>query len=158
MNDSAMAALLVWTGLHVILMLALALNVSRHRFQSDKDEDYDERRLVKAIRAHGNNIEYVPIILFCIALLGRGWGRPPSGFMPFAPPCSSPACSMRTAYSSSPTLPKSQGDWKFRHLGGHAGHRDCARLPGPRTASTERRPSRAARNGSARHPCAVNPS
>ena len=69
MNDSAIAALLVWTGLHVILMLALALNVSRHRFQSDKDEDYDERRLVKAIRAHGNNIEYVPIILFCIALL-----------------------------------------------------------------------------------------
>lgn len=69
MNDSAIAALLVWTGLHVILMLALALNVSRHRFQSDKDEGYDERRLVKAIRAHGNNIEYVPIILFCIALL-----------------------------------------------------------------------------------------
>ena len=69
MNDSAIAALLVWTGLHVILMLALALNASRHRFQSDNDEGYDERRLVKAIRAHGNNIEYVPIILFCIALL-----------------------------------------------------------------------------------------
>ena len=69
MNESAIAALLVWTGLHVILMLALALNVSRHRFQSDSDEGYDERRLVKAIRAHGNNIEYVPIILFCIALL-----------------------------------------------------------------------------------------
>lgn len=68
MNDSAIAALLVWTGLHVILMLALALNVSRHRFQSEK-EGYDERRLTKAIRAHGNNIEYVPIILFCIALL-----------------------------------------------------------------------------------------
>lgn len=69
MNDSAIAALLVWTGLHVILMLALALNVSRHRFQSDNEEGYDERRLQKAIRAHGNNIEYVPIILICIALL-----------------------------------------------------------------------------------------
>ena len=69
MNDPAIAALLVWTGLHTILMLALALNVSRHRFQSDKEEGYDERRLHKAIRAHGNNIEYVPIILFCIALL-----------------------------------------------------------------------------------------
>ena len=68
MNDSAIAALLVWTGLHVILMLALALNVTRHRFQS-ANEGYDERRLEKAIRAHGNNIEYVPIILFCIALL-----------------------------------------------------------------------------------------
>ena len=68
MNDSAVAALLVWTGLHVLLMLALALNVSRHRFQSG-NEGYDERRLEKAIRAHGNNIEYVPIILFCIALL-----------------------------------------------------------------------------------------
>ena len=68
MNDSAIAALLVWTGLHVILMLALALNVTRHRLMAQK-EGYDERRLEKAIRAHGNNIEYVPIILFCIALL-----------------------------------------------------------------------------------------
>ncbi len=68
MNESAITALLAWTGLHVLLMLSLALNVSRHRFQS-ANEGYDERRLVKAIRAHGNNIEYVPIILFCIALL-----------------------------------------------------------------------------------------
>ena len=68
MNDPAIAALLVWTGLHVILMLALALNVTRHRLQA-ATEGHDERRLEKAIRAHGNNTEYVPIILFCIALL-----------------------------------------------------------------------------------------
>ena len=68
MNDSALAALLVWTGLHVLLMLTLALNVTRHRLQSG-NEGYDEQRLERAIRAHGNNIEYVPIILFCIALL-----------------------------------------------------------------------------------------
>ena len=68
MNDPAIGALFVWIGLNVMLTLALALNVTRHRFKSGS-EGYDEQRLEKAIRAHGNNIEYVPIVLVCISLL-----------------------------------------------------------------------------------------
>ena len=68
MADTTIHALALWAGLHTLLMLGLALNVTRHRFKSGT-EGYDERRLERAIRAHGNNIEYVPIILLGVALL-----------------------------------------------------------------------------------------
>ena len=44
----------------------LAVNVVRHRFKGDSG---DEVMLNKAVRAHGNNIEYVPITLIGLALL-----------------------------------------------------------------------------------------
>lgn len=68
MADSTIYVLALWCGLHMLLMLGLALNVTRHRFKSGT-EGYDERRLERAIRAHGNNIEYVPMVLLGVALL-----------------------------------------------------------------------------------------
>ena len=127
MNDSAIAALLVWTGLHVILMLALALNVTRHRFQS-ANEGYDERRLERAIRAHGNNIEYVPIILFCIALLVARWRQPHLGSCPLRHAVRRTLVPRARNTAVRPAA-QVQSDRQFRHLGGHAGHRDCADLP-----------------------------
>ena len=60
--------LMLWAGINTLLMLGLALNVTRHRFQA-ANEGYDQSRLERAIRAHGNNIEYVPVILLGMALL-----------------------------------------------------------------------------------------
>ena len=68
MDTTTIAALATWTGLHTLLMLGLALNVTRHRLRAGAEGSNPEV-LDKAIRAHGNNIEYVPIILFGIALL-----------------------------------------------------------------------------------------
>lgn len=66
-----MAAVSLWVAANALLMLGLALNVTRHRLNTGQP-GYDDVRLDKAIRAHGNNIEYVPIILLMLYLLGQG--------------------------------------------------------------------------------------
>ena len=64
------SALALYVGLNLLLTLVLAINVVRHRF---KGESGDPVALEKAVRAHGNNTEYVPIILvgLCVtAMMG----------------------------------------------------------------------------------------
>jgi uncharacterized membrane protein YecN with MAPEG domain len=64
------SALALYVGLNLLLTLVLAINVVRHRF---KGESGNPVALEKAVRAHGNNTEYVPIILvgLCVtAMMG----------------------------------------------------------------------------------------
>ena len=68
MHESAIATVATWTGLNVILTLVLAINVSLNRRKGLLGNG-DERRLEAAIRAHGNNIEYVPMVLIAILSL-----------------------------------------------------------------------------------------
>ena len=70
LEQSGLQAVALWAGLHLATTLVLALNVVRRRLGQDPDPDGP---LHKAVRAHGNNIEYVPIILLgqvVLALLG----------------------------------------------------------------------------------------
>ena len=66
MNEAAMQAVALWVGLNVGLMFLLAMNVVRYRRMG---ETADPARLEGAIRAHGNNTEYVPVILLGMAML-----------------------------------------------------------------------------------------
>lgn len=63
-----MNALALWSGLNLLLMLLLALNVSRLRIRNMRTP-VDPEELEKAVRAHGNNIEYVPAALVGLLLL-----------------------------------------------------------------------------------------
>ena len=70
MEAAQTSALALYVGLNLLLTLGLAINVVRHRFKGDSG---DPVMLEKAVRAHGNNIEYVPIILIglgVIAMMG----------------------------------------------------------------------------------------
>ena len=66
MNEVAMQAVALWVGLNIGLMFMLAMNVVRYRRMG---ETADPARLEGAIRAHGNNTEYVPVILLGMAML-----------------------------------------------------------------------------------------
>ena len=66
MNEAAMQAVALWVGLNVGLMFMLAMNVVRYRRMGEAG---DPARLEGAIRAHGNNTEYVPVILLGMMLL-----------------------------------------------------------------------------------------
>ena len=60
------SALALYVGLNLLLTFLLALNVVRHRFKGDSADQF---MLEKAVRAHGNNIEYVPIILIGLGVM-----------------------------------------------------------------------------------------
>ena len=60
------SALALYVGLNLLLTLVLAINVVRHRFKGDSG---DPVALEKAVRAHGNNTEYVPIILVGLGVM-----------------------------------------------------------------------------------------
>ena len=62
----ALPSLALWVGLNMLLTLGLALNVTRLRFGQAAGKVEDDE-LDRGVRAHGNNIEYVPF-----ALLGMG--------------------------------------------------------------------------------------
>ena len=66
MNEAAMQAVALWVGLNIGLTFLLAMNVVRYRRMG---ETADPARLEGAIRAHGNNTEYVPVILLGMAML-----------------------------------------------------------------------------------------
>ena len=51
---------------NLLLTCLWALNVVRHRFKGDS---VDQVKLEKAVRAHGNNTEYVPIILIGLGVM-----------------------------------------------------------------------------------------
>lgn len=69
-NTEAFKALALWASLNLGLMLALALNTFRWRFKEGVAVGLsDSAGLERAIRAHGNNTEYVPGILLGLLIL-----------------------------------------------------------------------------------------
>ena len=68
MEAAQLNALSLWVGLNLLLTLLLALNVVRNRFKAQGDSG-DPVILEKAVRAHGNNTEYVPGILIGLGLM-----------------------------------------------------------------------------------------
>ena len=60
MEAAQTGALALSVGLNICFNFLFALNVVRRRFKGDSA---DQVMLEKAVRAHGNNTEYVPIIL-----------------------------------------------------------------------------------------------
>ena len=82
MSDTAIAALqaaALWTGINLALMLALGLNVTRLRMRTGIPVGAgDDPVLERAVRAHGNNTEYVPgalLALLALALVGHPAGQ-----------------------------------------------------------------------------------
>lgn len=68
MDPIAVAGL--WAGLNLGLMLLLGLNASRVRIQSKVIVGIGGNdRLERAIRAHGNNTEYVPGLVICLIMM-----------------------------------------------------------------------------------------
>ena len=68
MEAAQLSALSLWIGLNVLLTFLLAMNVVRNRFKA-QGEAGDPVLLEKAVRAHGNNTEYVPSILIGLGLM-----------------------------------------------------------------------------------------
>ena len=66
MDTVQISALALYVGLNLLLTFLLALNVVWHRFRRDS---VDQVMLEKAVRAHGNNTEYVPIILIGLGVM-----------------------------------------------------------------------------------------
>jgi uncharacterized membrane protein YecN with MAPEG domain len=66
MEVAQTSALALYVGLNLLLTFVLAINVVRHRFKGDSA---DQVMLEKAVRAHGNNTEYVPIILVGLGVI-----------------------------------------------------------------------------------------
>ncbi|MEC8439496.1 MAG: MAPEG family protein [Pseudomonadota bacterium] len=66
MEAAQTSVLALYVGLNLLLTFLLALNVVRHRFKGDS---VDQVKLEKAVRAHGNNTEYVPIILIGLGVM-----------------------------------------------------------------------------------------
>ena len=65
-----METLGIWVGLNLFLTLMLALNVTRIRVKLGVGIGSGEsEQLDRAIRAHGNNIEYTPLALLGLAIL-----------------------------------------------------------------------------------------
>ncbi len=64
------AAAGLWAGINLGLMLLLGLNASRVRVQSRVAVGTGGNdRLERAMRAHGNNTEYVPGLVVCLIML-----------------------------------------------------------------------------------------
>ena len=74
MMDQSLEAFALWTGLNLVLTLFLGLNVTRHRAKEGVSVGTGSSpSLERAVRAHGNNIEYVPgalIGIFVLVALG----------------------------------------------------------------------------------------
>ena len=70
MIDQSLQAFALWAGLNLGLTLLLALNVTRHRMKEGVSTGSgDSQSLERAIRAHGNNTEYVSGALLGILIL-----------------------------------------------------------------------------------------
>lgn len=67
------AALGLWVGLNLLFGLILALNVTRMRFALGVGIGPGESDVLqRAVRAHGNNIEYTPLALLALVILVMG--------------------------------------------------------------------------------------
>lgn len=54
---------LLCAGVLVLLYAGLSNNVSRMRLRNQKSSDVTEAEMTKAIRAHGNASEYIPLLV-----------------------------------------------------------------------------------------------
>ena len=71
MQPDALRAVAVWSSANLLLMLALGLMVSRLRIRLGTGVGTGgDARLERAVRAHGNNTEYVPAALLLLLLAG----------------------------------------------------------------------------------------
>src|SRR5579872_7190592 len=69
----AVAIVSFYAGLNAILALVLAINVVRQRVATKVDMGHGGHVVLEqAQRAHGNLIEYVPIVLVLLLLLALG--------------------------------------------------------------------------------------
>lgn len=67
----------LYTALLLLLLLALAMNVVRWRRQAQVAlGDGQNKDLIRAIRAHGNASEHVPVVLIGLALLELAGSSP----------------------------------------------------------------------------------
>ena len=70
MIDQSLQAMALWAALNLGLTLLLALNVTRHRMKEGVSTGSgNSQSLERAVRAHGNNTEYVPGALLGILIL-----------------------------------------------------------------------------------------
>ena len=70
MIDQSLQAVALWAGLNLGWTLLLALNVTRHRMKEGVSTGSGNgQSLDRAVRAHGNNIEYVPGAILGILIL-----------------------------------------------------------------------------------------
>ena len=70
MIDQSLQAVALWAGLNLAWTLLLALNVTRHRMKEGVSTGSgNSHSLDRAVRAHGNNIEYVPGAILGILIL-----------------------------------------------------------------------------------------
>jgi len=70
MIDQSLQAVALWAGLNLGWTLLLALNVTRHRMKEGVSTGSgNSQSLDRAVRAHGNNIEYVPGAILGILIL-----------------------------------------------------------------------------------------
>ena len=70
MIDQSLQAVALLAGLNLSWTLLLALNVTRHRMKEGVSTGSgNSQSLDRAVRAHGNNIEYVPGAILGILIL-----------------------------------------------------------------------------------------
>ena len=71
MTEETLRAVALWTGANVLLLLTLGLLVTRVRIKVGAPVGTgDDAVLERAVRAHGNNAEYVPATLLLLFLAG----------------------------------------------------------------------------------------
>jgi uncharacterized membrane protein YecN with MAPEG domain len=77
MPIEAAPAAALWSGLMLILMLALSVLVVRRRREHQVSHGHgDEPKLAAAIRAHGNAAEYIPAAIAALAVLAIAGASP----------------------------------------------------------------------------------
>lgn len=77
MIEPALTVTLLYVGLNALIALVLAALCVRARVQTKTDIGPGEDvRMVRAVRAHGNNAEYVPLALILIGALELAGGGP----------------------------------------------------------------------------------
>ena len=70
LSEGAIYPLVLWGAFNLALMVLLGINVSRMRIKTGVIAGTgDNAELERAMRAHGNNIEYVPGLLVGMVLL-----------------------------------------------------------------------------------------
>ena len=67
MQSSVIQIGIFYVGINALIMMVLSIIVVKHRRNKRVGfGDADDKKLRKAVRAHGNNMEYVPIALLVI--------------------------------------------------------------------------------------------
>ena len=69
LGQPSLVAVSIYTGINILLLLALGLNVSLHRRRTKTSlGDGGDQKIACAVRAHGNHAEWFPGFLIGLAL------------------------------------------------------------------------------------------